>query len=172
MESDRCWCFCKYSGRPTSVPWQIFELIFSLVKKMTFVSKRVAQNSGKSHLCNVKYGSSTMESNRGWCFWKYSGMPTSVSWQNFEFIFSLVNKMTFVSKWMGQISGKSRICNVKYGKLHDGERAGAGVFVSTLVGQQVYPWQIFEFNLFSGQKNDFCIKRDGSKFGKIATFAM
>ena len=40
----------------------------------------------------------------------------------FEFIFSLVNKMTFVSKRMGQISGKSHICNVKYGKLYDGEQ--------------------------------------------------
>ena len=26
----------------------------------------------------------------------------------------------------------------------------------------------FRIHLFSGQKNDFCIKRDGSKFGKIA----
>ena len=40
----------------------------------------------------------------------------------FQFIFSLVNKMTFVSKGMGQISGKSHICNVKYGKLYDGEQ--------------------------------------------------
>ena len=31
--------------------------------------------------------------------------------------------MTFVSKGMGQISGKSHICNVKYyGKLYDGEQ--------------------------------------------------
>ena len=26
----------------------------------------------------------------------------------------------------------------------------------------------FRIHLFSGQKNDFCIKRDGSKFGKVA----
>ena len=32
--------------------------------------------------------------------------------------------MTFVSKGMGQISGKSYICNVKYGKLFDGSKFG------------------------------------------------
>ena len=44
--------------------------------------------------------------------------------------------MTFVSKGMGQISGKSHICNVKYGKLYDGEQHGVLVWCfdrSTLV---------------------------------------
>ena len=30
--------------------------------------------------------------------------------------------MTFVSKGMPQNSGKSHLCNVKYGKLYDGEQ--------------------------------------------------
>ena len=38
-----------------------------------------------------------------------------------QFIFSLL-KMTFVSKGMAQNSGKSHLCNVKYGKLYDGEQ--------------------------------------------------
>ena len=31
-------------------------------------------------------------------------------------------KMTFVSKGMAKNSGKSHLCNVKYGKLYDGEQ--------------------------------------------------
>ena len=46
--------------------------------------------------------------------------------------------MTFVSKGMAQNSGKSHLCNVKYGKLYDGEQQVLGVFESTLVCQQVY----------------------------------
>ena len=108
-----------------------------------------------------------MESNLCWCFWGYSGMPTSVSWQIFEFIFSRVNKMTFVSKGMGQISGKSHICNVKYGKLFDGEQQVL-VFLKVLWYANKGTVTDFRINLFSGQKNDFCIKKGGSKFGKIA----
>ena len=52
-------------------------------------------------------GSSAMESNTARCFSKYSGMPTSVSRQIFEFIFSLVKKMTFVSKGMAQKSNRT-----------------------------------------------------------------
>ena len=52
-----------------------------------------------------------MESNTSRCLWRYSGMPTSVSRQMFEFIVSFVKKMTFVSKGMAQKSGKSHLCN-------------------------------------------------------------
>ena len=108
-----------------------------------------------------------MESNRCWCFRRYSGMPTSVSWQNFEFIFSLVNKMTFVPKGMAQNSGKSHLCNVKYGKLCDGEQQVL-VFLKVLWNANKCIVTDFPIHLFSCQKNDFCVKRDGSKFGKIA----
>ena len=68
---------------------------------------------------------------------------------------------------MGQISGKSHICNVKYGKLYDG---GQQVLVLLKVLWYANKGIVTDFriHLFSGQKNDFCVKRDGSKFGKIA----
>ena len=75
--------------------------------------------------------------------------------------------MTFLSKGMGQISGKSHICNVKYGKLYDGERQVL-VFLKVLWYANKCIVTDFRIHLFSGQKNDFCVKRDGSKFGKIA----
>ena len=77
-------------------------------------------------------------------------------------------KMTFVSKGMAQNSGKSHICNVKYGKLYDGEQQVL-VFLKVLWYANKCTVTDLRIHLFSGQKNDFCIKRDGSKFGKIAT---
>ena len=47
-------------------------------------------------------------------------------------------KMTFVSKGMAQNSGKSHLCNVKYGKLYDGEQQVLVFLKGTLVCQQVY----------------------------------
>ena len=75
--------------------------------------------------------------------------------------------MTFVSKGMAPNSGKSHICNVKYGKLYDGEQQVL-VFSKELWYANKRMVTDFRIHLFSGQKNDFCIKRDGSKFGKIA----
>ena len=68
---------------------------------------------------------------------------------------------------MAQNSGKSRLCNVKYGKLYDGEQQVL-VFLKVLWYANKCMMTDFRIHLFSGQKNDFCIKRDGSKFGKIA----
>ena len=73
--------------------------------------------------------------------------------------------MTFVSKGMGQISGKSHICNVKYGKLYDGEQQ-VQVFLKVLWYTNKCIVTDFRIHLFSGQKMTF--ERDGSKFGKIA----
>ena len=77
-------------------------------------------------------------------------------------------KMTFVSKGIAQNSGKSHVCNVKCGKLYDGEQQ---VLVSLKVLWYANKCMMTDFriHLFSGQKNDFCIKREGSKFGRIAT---
>ena len=75
--------------------------------------------------------------------------------------------MTFVSKGMGKNSGKSHICHVKYGKLCDREQQML-VFLKVLWYANKCTVTDLRFHLFSGQKNDFCIKRDGSKFGKIA----
>ena len=104
-----------------------------------------------------------MESNRCSCFCKYSGMPTSVSWQSFEFIFSPVKK--WLLKRMAQNSGKSHLCNVKYGKLYDGEQQVL-VFLKVLWYANKCIVTDFRIHLFSGQKMTF--ERDGSKFGKIA----
>ena len=68
---------------------------------------------------------------------------------------------------MAQNSGKSHLCNVKYGKPYDGEQQVL-VFLKVLWYANKCIVIDFRIHLFSGQKNDFCIKRDGSKFGKIA----
>ena len=75
--------------------------------------------------------------------------------------------MTFVSKGMAQISGKSHLCNVKYGKLYDGEQQVL-VFLKVLWYANKCIVTDFRIHLFSGERKYFCIKRDGSKFGKIA----
>ena len=80
-------------------------------------------------------------------------------------------KMTFVSKGMAQNSGKLHICNVKYGKLYDGEQQVL-VFLKVLWYANKCIVTDFRIHLFSGQKNDFCIKRDGSKIRENRTFAM
>ena len=74
--------------------------------------------------------------------------------------------MTFVSKGMAQNSGKSHLCNVKYGKFYDGEQQVL-VFLKVLWDANKCMMTDFRIHLFSGQENDFSIKRDGSKFGKI-----
>ena len=130
---------------------------------MTFVSKGMAQNSGKSHLCNVKYGKLYDGEQQVLVFLKVLWYANKCITD--EFIFSLVNKMTFVSKGMGQISGKSHICNVKYGKLYDGEQQVL-VFLKVLWYANKCIVTEFRIHLFSGQKMTF--ERDGSKFGKIA----
>ena len=83
----------------------------------------------------------------------------------FEFIFSLAKKMTFVSIRMVQKSGKSHFCSIKYRKLCDGRATLNGVFESTPVCQQVYRDRLSNSS-FLWSKNDFCIKRDGSKSRK------
>ena len=79
--------------------------------------------------------------------------------------------MTFVSKGMAQNSGKSHLCNVKYGKLYDGEQQVL-VFPKVLWYANKCIVADFRIHLFSGQKNDFCIKRDWLKIPKNRTFAM
>ena len=150
MESDRCWCFCKYSGRPTSVPWQIFELIFSLVKKMTFVSKGMAQNSGKSHLCNVKYGKLYDGEQQVLVFLKVLWYANKCIVTDFRIHLFSGQKMTFVSKGMAQNSGKSHLCNVKYGKLYDGEQQVL-VFLKVLWYANKCILTEFRIHLFAGQ---------------------
>ena len=75
--------------------------------------------------------------------------------------------MTFVSKGMAQNLRKSHLCNVKCGKLYDGEQHVL-VFLQVLWYANKCIETDLRIRLFSGQTNDFCIKRDGSKFGKIA----
>ena len=68
----------------------------------------------------------------------------------FEFIFSLVNKLTFVSEGMGQISGKSHLCNVKYRKLYDGKQQVL-VFLKVLWYANKCILTDVRIHLFSGQ---------------------
>ena len=132
---------------------------------MTFVSKGMGQISGKSHICNVKYGKLYDGEQQVLVFLKVLWYANKCILTDFEFIFSLVNKMTFVSKGMAQNSGKSHLCNVKYGKLYDGEQQVL-VFLKVLWYANKCIMTEFRIHLFSGQKMTF--ERDGSKFGKIA----
>ena len=127
----------------------------------------MAQNSGKSNLCNVKYGKLYDGEQQMLVFLKVLWYANKCIVTDFRIHLFSAQKMTFVSKGMAQNSGKSHVYNVKYGKLYDGEQ-------QVLLFLKV-PWYAnkcmvtdFRIHLFSGQKNDFCIKRDGSKFGKIA----
>ena len=136
-------------------------------QKMTFVSKGMAQNSGKSHLCNVKYGKLYDGEQQVLVFLKVLWYANKCIVTDFRIHLFSGQKMTFVSKGMAQNSGKSHLCNVKYGKLYDGEQQVL-VFLKVLWYANKCIVTDFRIHLFSGQKNDFCIKRDGSKFGKIA----
>ena len=134
---------------------------------MAFVSKGMAQKSGKSHLCNVKC--------RKFCDCEQDVLVSlKVLWhankcivQNFEFIISFVKKMTFVSKGMAQKLGKSPLCNVNCRKFCDGEQ---DVLVSLKVLWYANKCIMTDFRIhhFFCEKNGFCIKRDGSKIWKIA----
>ena len=166
MENYRSGCFWKYSGMPTSVWRQIIEFIFSLIKN-DFCFKRDGSKSRKSHFCNIKY----------WRLWdgeQYVPVFFKVLWYANKCIAPDVRihlffgqKMTFVSKGMAQISGKPHFCSIKYRKLCDGEQHGPGVFQSTLECQQAYRARCSNSS-FLWSKNDFCIKRDGTKIGKTA----
>ena len=120
-------------------------------------------NSGKSH--NVKYGKLYDGEQQVLVFLKVRHANKCIVFR--IHLFS-GQKMTFVSKGMAQNSGKSQLCNVKYGKLYDGEQQVL-VFLKVLWNANKCMMTDFRIHLFSGQKNDFCIKRDGSKFGKIAS---
>ena len=127
----------------------------------------MAQNSGKSHVYNVKYGKLYDGEQQVLVFLKVLLYANKCVVTDFRIHLFCGQKMTFVSKGKTQNSGKSQLCNVQYGKLYDGEQ-------QVLLFLKV-PWYAnkcmvtdFRIHLFSGQKNDFCIKSDGSKFGKIA----
>ena len=59
---------------------------------------------------------------------------------------------------MAQNSEKSHLCNVKYGKLYDGEQQVL-VFLKVLWYANKYIVTEFRIHLFSGQKMTF--ERDG-----------
>ena len=127
----------------------------------------MGQISRKSHICNVKCGKLYDGEQQVLVFLKVLWYANKCALTDFRIHLFSGQKMTFVSKGLAQNSGKSHLCNVKYGKLYDGEQP-VRVFLKV-------PWYAnkciltdFRIHFFSGQKNDFCIKRDGSKFGKIA----
>ena len=132
---------------------------------MTFVSKGMGQISGKSHICNVIYGKLYDGVQQVLVFLKALWYANKCIVIDFRIHLFSGPKMTFVSKGMAQNSGKSHICNVKYGKLHDGEQQVL-VFLKVLWYTNKCIVTDFRIHLFSGQEMTF--ERDGSKFGKIA----
>ena len=105
--------------------------------------------------------SSTMESNSAKVLWYANKCIVT----DFRIHLFSGQKNTFVSKGMAQNSGKSHLCNVKYGKLYDGEQQVL-VFLKVLWYANKCIVTDIRIHLFSGKKNEFCVKKDGSKFGK------
>ena len=68
---------------------------------------------------------------------------------------------------MAQKSGKSHNCNVKCWKFCDGEQEIL-VFLKVLWYANSCIVRDVRIHLFFCEKNDFCLKWDDSKFGKIA----
>ena len=134
---------------------------------MTFVSKGMAQNSGKSHLCNVKYGKLYDGEHQVLVFLKVLWYANNCIVTDFRIHLFSDEKKYFFIKRDGSKFGKIAICKVKYGKLYDGEQHVL-VFLKVLWYANKYIVTDFRIHIFSAQKNDFCIKRNGSKFWKIA----
>ena len=134
---------------------------------MTFVSKGMAQNSGKSHLCNVKYGKLYDGEQQVLVFLKVLWYANKCIRTDFRIHLFSGEKKYFCIKRDGSKFGKIAICNVKYGKLYDGEQHLLA-FVKVLWYTNKCIVTDFRIHHFSGEKNDFCIKRNGSKFWKIA----
>ena len=167
MESKTSWCLWRYSGMPTSVSWQMFEFIFSFVKKMTFVSKGMAQKSGKSHLCNVKCRKFCDGEQHVLVFMKVLWYANKCIVTDFRIHLFFCEKNDFCIKRDGSKIGKIALCNVKCRKFCDGEQHVL-VFLKVLWYANKRIVTDFRIHLFFCEKNDFCIKRDGSKIGKIA----
>ena len=128
-------------------------------QKMTFVSKGMPQNSGESQLCNVQYGKLWDGEQQVLVFLQVLWYAKKCIVTDFRIHLFSGQKMTFVSKGMAQYSGKSQVCNAKYGKLYDGEQQ---VLVWKVLCQQVYRDRLSNSS-FLWSKNDFCIKWDASK---------
>ena len=134
---------------------------------MTFVSKGMAQNSEKSHLCNVKYGKLCDGEQQVLVFLKALWYANKCIVTDLRIHLFSGQKNDFCIKRDGSKFGKIALCNVKYGKLYDGEQQVL-VFLKVLWYANKCIQTDFRIHLFSGEKKYFCIKRDGSKFGKIA----
>ena len=120
----------------------------------------MAQNSAKSQLCNVQYGKLCDREQQVLVFLKVLWYANKCIATDVRIHLFSGQKMTFVSKGMAQNSGKSHVCHVKYGKLYDGEQQVL-VFLKVLWYANKRILTGFRIHLFSGQQNDFCIKRDG-----------
>ena len=168
MERNTSWCLWRYSGMPTGASWQMFELIYSFVKKMTFVSKGMAQKSGKSHICNVNCRKFRDGEQDVLVSLKVLWYASKCIVTDFRIHLFFCEKMTLVSKGMAQKSWKSYICNVICRKFCDGEQHVL-VFVKVLWYANKCIVIDVRIHLFFCEKNDFCIKRDGSKIMKNAS---
>ena len=132
---------------------------------MTFVSKGMAQNSGKSHICNVKYGKLYDGEQQVLVFLKVLWHANKCIVTDFRIHLFSGQKMTFVSKGMPQNSGESQLCNVQYGKLWDGEQQVL-VFLQVLWYAKKCIVTDFRIHLFSGQKMTFVSKGMAQNSGK------
>ena len=134
-------------------------------EKMTFVSKGMAQKSGKSHICNVNCRKFRDGEQDVLVSLKVLWYASKCIVTDFRIHLFFCEKMTLVSKGMAQKSWKSYICNVICRKFCDGEQHVL-VFVKVLWYANKCIVIDVRIHLFFCEKNDFCIKRDGSKIMK------
>ena len=134
-------------------------------QKMTFVSKGMAQNSGKSQLCNVQYGKLCDREQQVLVFLKVLWYANKCIVTDVRIHLFSGQKMTFVSKGMAPNSGTSHVCHVRYGKLYDGEQYVL-VFLKVLSYANKSIVTDFRIYLFSGQKMTFVSKGMAQNSGK------
>ena len=127
----------------------------------------MAQKSGKSHFCNAKRRKFCDGEQHDLVFVKVLWYANKCILTDFGIHLFFCGKMTFVSKAIAQKSGKSQLCNVKCRKFCDGVQ-DVLVFLKVLLYTNKCILTDFRIHLFLCEKNDFCIKRDGSKIMKIA----
>ena len=127
----------------------------------------MSQKSGKSHLCNVKCRKFCDGEQHVLVFMKGRWYANKCIVTYFRIYLFFCEKNDFYIKRDGSKSGKSHLCNVKCRKFCDGEQHVL-VFVKVLWYANKCIMTYFRIYLFFCEKNDFCIKRDGYKIGKIA----
>ena len=127
----------------------------------------MAQKSGKSHLCNVKCRKFCDGEQDVLVFLKVLWYANKCIVTDVRIHLFFCEKNDFCIKRDGSKIGEIALCDVKCKKFCDGEQYVI-VFVKGLWYANKCILTDVRIHLFCCEKNDFCVKRDDSKIGKIA----